>query len=73
MPAYTLFGFFSGQFALTHVFGKESRQFSDRHHMQLEHQFDALDGGLAVRIEEEDSGVVDEDIHHIAVGLAPIV
>jgi hypothetical protein len=38
--------------------------------MQVEHELNALHRGLAIRVEEEHTRVVDEDIHHEVVVLA---
>ena len=64
MPAYTLLSLFGREFALAHILGKEPRHLRHGDHMKLQHQFDAFHGSLTVFIEEENTGVIDEHIHH---------
>ena len=73
MTADTLFGFLFGQLAMQHIFAEETRHFGHRNHVQLQHEFDALHGCLAIRIEEEYSGVINENIDHTFLLPAPVV
>ena len=52
--------------ARTHIRREEPRHLGYRHHVELQHQFDAPDIRLAIRIEEEHTGVIDQDIHLVA-------
>ena len=62
--------FFCCELAVDHLLAKEAREFSHRDHMQVEHELNALHAGLAIRVEEEHTCIVDEDIHDEVVVLA---
>ena len=62
--------FFCCELAVDHLLAKETSEFGHRDHMQVEHKLNALHRSLAIRIEEEHTRVVDEDIHHEVVVLA---
>ena len=73
MPADPLCSLFVRQLPLDHIRRKKPREFSNGNHMELQHQFDALHGCFAVWVEEEDSGVIDKDIHYESLLDAPVV
>lgn len=54
---------------LDHVFPKETAQFGDRYHMQIEHKLNATHRGLAIGVEEEHAGVIDKGINNEVIGL----
>ena len=58
--------------AARHILTKEAAEFSNRNHMQLQHEINAPHARLAVRIEEKDARVVNKHIHLQAVLLAII-
>ena len=58
--------------AARHILTKEAAEFSNRNHMQLQHEVNAFHTRLAVRIEEEHPRIVDKHIHLQAVLLAII-
>ena len=58
--------------AARHILTKEAAEFSNRNHMQLQHEVNAFHARLAVGIEEKHPRIVDKHIHLQAVLLAII-
>ena len=67
---YLLLLLLFGKLPIDHLFSKQSTQFGNGYHMQIEHQINTFGSGLAIRIEEENSRIVDQHIYHKPILLA---